>query len=101
MSEHVLSARLYVIIFVVLSLLTILTVGVSFIQLDTWYHVLLGEGIGAIKALLVVLFFMHAIHSPRVTALAIVVSISWLTILFVLTMCDYMTRGLIPYTPGH
>ena len=101
MPEHVLPVRFYVIIGVALWVLTILSVGLSFIELDTWYHVIIGEGIGCIKASLVVLFFMHAVESPRITWIVIVVSIGWLGIMLVLSFCDYMTRGLLPFVPGH
>ena len=60
-----------------------------------------GLVIAAVKASLVVLFFMHAIHSPRVTWCVIVVSIVFLVILFSLTLADVMTRSLVPFMPGH
>lgn len=101
MSEHTLSASVYVLIFAVLVALTFLTVGVSFIPLAGVWHVVVGMGIALVKGTLVVLFFMHAVHSPRITWIVIGAAIVWLMILLVLTLADYMTRGMIPHLPGH
>ncbi|HEY5311655.1 MAG TPA: cytochrome C oxidase subunit IV family protein [Pirellulales bacterium] len=101
MSERVTSVAVYVVVFAALVALTILTVGVSFISLGGVWHVVVGMGIALIKGSLVVLFFMHAVHSPRITWLVIGAAIIWLGILVVLTLSDYMTRGLIPHLPGH
>jgi cytochrome c oxidase subunit 4 len=101
MSEHIMPASVYVLIFAVLVALTLLTVGVSFIPLAGVWHVVVGMGIALIKGSLVVLFFMHAVHSPKITWLVIGAAVVWLMILLVLTLADYMTRGLIPHLPGH
>lgn len=100
--QHVLSVKTYVIVLAVLVALTVLTVGVSFIPLASVWHVVSGLTIAVFKGTLVVLFFMHAIESPRVTWVVIVITIFWLVVvLIVLTMSDYFTRGLIPVMPGH
>ena len=57
--------------------------------------------IAVIKASLVVVFFMHAIHSPHLTWCVILVSMVFLVILFALTLADVMTRSLLPFMPGH
>jgi hypothetical protein len=50
---------------------------------------------------LVVVFFMHALVSSRVTWIVIVVACFWLGLLLVLGMTDYFTRPLPtrPTTP--
>jgi len=48
--------------------------------------------IATVKAALVILFFMHAIHSTRLTWIVIAASFLWLGVLFVLTFADYLTR---------
>ena len=60
-----------------------------------------GMAIAVCKASLVVLFFMHVLVSPRLTWVVIAVACFWLAILFMLTMNDYFSRGMLPYTPGH
>ena len=41
--------------------------------------------IASIKAVLVILFFMHVIHSTRLTWVVVIGSFLWLGVLFVLT----------------
>jgi cytochrome c oxidase subunit 4 len=76
-------------------------VAISFFHISGLWHIVLGLTIALCKASLVVLFFMHAIISPRLTWIVIAVVCFWVGILFVLTLSDYLTRGMIPLTPGH
>jgi cytochrome c oxidase subunit 4 len=89
--------RTYVLVCLILVLLTVLTVSISFIHLSGVGHMV----IGLTKGTLVVLFFMHALLSDRVTWIVIVVASFWLGLLVVLTFCDYLTREMLPYMPGH
>jgi caa(3)-type oxidase subunit IV len=95
------SVTTYVIVCALLIVFTVLTVTVSFFDLPGIWHVVLGLCIGAVKGALVVLFFMHALVSSRVTWIVISVSCFWLGLLLVLGMTDYFTRGLIPFMTGH
>jgi cytochrome c oxidase subunit 4 len=101
MPERILSPLTYLIVYGILIALTLLTVGISFIHLSEIGHIVLGALIGLCKASLVILFFMHALSSPRLTWVVIGVAIFWLGILLVLTLSDYVTRGLVPHMPGH
>lgn len=101
MSERAISPATYLIVFLVLVGLTVLTVAMSFLPLAAHWHVVLGLAIAGLKASLVVLFFMHVLVSHRLTRIAIVVAIGWMTLLLTLTFCDYLTRGMIPFAPGH
>jgi cytochrome c oxidase subunit 4 len=49
-------------------------------------------GIAITKAALVVLFFMHAFYSPKLTGLVILSSIAFFIILVFLTLTDYVSR---------
>lgn len=101
MAERVLSPATYGSVLAVLLLLTALTVGVSFLPLSGAGHIFCGVAIALVKASLVVLFFMHAIVSSRVNWVVIAAAIVWIVVLFSLTLADYATRGMVPYTPGH
>jgi len=102
MSERLLSPVAYVVVLIALMLLTVLTVGLSFVPSSEAVRLASGQGIAVIKASLVVLFFMHALRSPVQTWAVIAVTIFWLAVVFVsLTFSDYLTRGLIPSLPGH
>lgn len=101
MAERSISTKTNIVVCVVLILLTFLTVGVSFLPLPGDGHLTAGLAIGAIKAALVVLVFMHVLISGRLTWVVILVSGFFYLILITLTLADFMSRGLIPYTPGH
>ena len=51
--------------------------------------------IAVFKAVLVVLFFMHAKYSTRLTWVVATAGVFWLGILLALTIGDYLTRGWI------
>jgi cytochrome c oxidase subunit IV len=101
MPERTISIATYVVVWALLVLLTVLTVTVSFFPVGGTWHLVIGLLIGTCKATLVVLFFMHAILSPRLTWSVIVVSCFWLGLLLVLTLTDYFTRDMVPFMPGH
>ncbi len=101
MPEPLIRVRTYVVVCVLLVALTVLTVGLSFWHVPPAWHIVMGLVIAACKASLVVLFFMHALISPRLIWIVISVCSFWLCLLLVLTLCDYFTRGMIPIAPGH
>ena len=51
--------------------------------------------IAVIKALLVILFFMHVYWSSRLTKIYVAAGFIWLIIMVALTLSDYQTRGWI------
>ena len=95
------SVTTYVVVCAILVALTVLTVAVSFFHVPAVWHTVIGLLIAVCKASLVVLFFMHVLISPKLTALVVIVSMFWLGILLVLTYTDYFSRGLVPFMPGH
>jgi cytochrome c oxidase subunit 4 len=102
MSERYFSPAASIIILLILMGLTILTVGLSFVPSSPGVRIAAGQAIAAVKASLVVLFFMHALRSTAQTRAVIAVTLFWLLIVFFsLTFSDYTTRGLIPNLPGH
>jgi cytochrome c oxidase subunit 4 len=101
MAERTISPRTYVTVCALLIVLTFLTVGVSFFPVRGIWHITIGMLIAVCKALLVILFFMHVIISPRLTWIVVIVSVFWLGILLVMTLSDYFTRGMVPFAPGH
>jgi cytochrome c oxidase subunit 4 len=96
MSERVVPPATYYTVFAVLIALTVLTVTLSFFNLGEW-HTVVGVLIGAVKASLVVLFFMHLYYSPRLTWIAAAAGLFWMGILLVLTLSDYISRHFLAY----
>jgi cytochrome c oxidase subunit 4 len=81
----------YLAVFTALAAGTLLTWWVSTIDLG-WMNTPIALIIATTKALLVILFFMHVIHSTRLTWVVVIASFLWLGVLFVLTFADYLTR---------
>ena len=94
MAEHTTSLRTYILIFLALMALTVVTVLVAFQDLGAWNDVV-ALAIAVLKATLVVLFFMHVYHSSRVTKIVVVSGLLWLALLIGLTLSDYLSRGLV------
>jgi len=88
---HVTPLWQYILVFLALAVGTILTVAASRFDLGIW-NTPIALIIATIKAVLVILFFMHVIHSTRLTWVVIIASFLWLLVLFVLTFADYLTR---------
>jgi cytochrome c oxidase subunit IV len=92
MSEHVMSSKFYYTIWIALLGLTVITAAVAFLDLGP-FNVIVALVIATIKALLVVLFFMHVKYaSEKLTKIVIVSAIFWLFLLLALSMADYATR---------
>ena len=91
MSEHIVSPKIYIVIFLTLMVGTTLTVWAAFQNFGA-FNIVIALGIASIKATLVVLFFMHAKYSPRRTQLVVVCAVFWLAIMLALTLSDYSTR---------
>jgi len=89
--HHRASLVAYFAVFFGLMLFTVLTVIASKWNLHQW-NTPLALAIAVIKATLVILWFMHVIHSPRMTWIVVISSFLWLGVLFVLTFSDYLTR---------
>lgn len=92
MEHPVLPARTYLLVFMALLVLAGATVGIAFVDLGDLVNSLLALAIAAIKALLVILFFMHVRYSSQLTKLFVLAGFFWLFILVGLTLTDYLTR---------
>ncbi len=95
-SAPLITPRTYVLVFIALIVLTVATVWLSFMELGPW-HLVAGMGIGVIKAVLVILFFMHVLHSDRLTRLVIAAGFFWLALLIGGTIADYLSRPWLSY----
>jgi cytochrome c oxidase subunit IV len=91
-SEKVISVRVYVGVFIALLALTAITTAVAFVDLGATWNTTLAVTIAMVKALLVILFFMHVRYSRPLTWIFVGAGFFWLAILFVLTLADYATR---------
>jgi cytochrome c oxidase subunit 4 len=93
MSEHIVSVRVYIVIFLALLVGTALTVFAGKQDFPGPLNVVIALTIAVIKATLVVLYFMHVRYSARLIWVILASALFWVGILFALTLSDYLTRG--------
>jgi cytochrome c oxidase subunit 4 len=96
---HVAPKSLYYTIFGALMVFTIITVEVATHNFGI-LNFPVAIGIAITKATLVILFFMHAKYSSRLTKLFVGTAFFFLSILLGLTMTDYLSRGLGTFPGG-
>lgn len=89
--SHVVPQKIYVLVFVTLLCMTLITVDVAFYNFG-WLNIYLALIIATFKATIVVMYFMHVKFSPRLTWLFAVAGLFWMVILLVLMLADYMAR---------
>ena len=100
MPEAEASVRSYFTVYVALLLLVGATTGLAFVNLAPW-SVAVALGIAAVKAILVILYFMHVRFSSNLTRVFVVVGFYWLALLFGGTLGDLLTRpGSPPLVEG-
>jgi cytochrome c oxidase subunit 4 len=96
MSGHIVSIKVYLIIFLALMAGTALTVWAGLQDFPGQLNVIIALTIAVVKATLVVLYFMHVRYSSRLIWVVFASALFWLGILFALTLNDYWTRGWLP-----
>ncbi len=96
MSEHIVSPRVYITIFLVLMAGTGLTVVAAFRDFPGPLNAVVALTIAVVKATFVVLYFMHVRYGSRLIWLIIAAALFWLAIMFALTISDYSTRSWLP-----
>ena len=99
MAGHVSPKSTYYAIFLALMVGTAITVAVAFVNLGS-FNFPVAIGIAVTKATLVILFFMHAKYTSRLTKLFVGTAFFFLAVLLGLTLTDYLSRGLKTYPGG-
>jgi len=95
-SEHIVSPKLYILIFAALMVLTGTTYFAAQVDLNQYFaalNIIVALVIATCKAILVILFFMHAKYSSKRTKLIIISGFFWLAIMLSLTLGDYASRS--------
>jgi cytochrome c oxidase subunit 4 len=90
---HVTPLATYLKTFGALMVLTVITVGASYVDLGTSVNLAIAILIATVKATVVAAFFMHLIHDSRYNALALISSVVFLLIFVGFTMLDTAARG--------
>ena len=90
--HHIVSPIVYIIIGSSLLVLTATTVAASYAEMGI-FNPIVALGIAVVKAMLVVLFFMHVKYSSRLTKLTVAAGLFTFMVLIGMTLADYFTRA--------
>jgi cytochrome c oxidase subunit 4 len=90
--EHIVSGKLYWLIWFILIVCTVLTAWVATIDLGQ-FNTVVALSIATFKASIVVLIFMHVKYtSEKMTKAILIAAVFWLLLLLVLSLTDYSSR---------
>jgi cytochrome c oxidase subunit 4 len=92
--QHVLSVRTNLTVFGVLLALLVLTIAVAYIDLGVM-AIPVAMAIATVKAVLIMLYFMHVRFSSRLIWIFSGAAVFWLFILLALSFNDYLVRGWV------
>lgn len=98
-THHVIPVGVYYKVFSALFVLFILTWAAAYVDLSQYWeplNVIVAMTIAVMKALLIILYFMHVRFSSRLTQLFAMSAFIWLTLLFAFTFGDYFSRPMVP-----
>lgn len=100
MAEHTEEHRhptpgLYLVILIILLIGTCATWAIAFVDLGI-FNPVVALTIAVIKAVLVILFFMHIFYSNKLTKLTVAAGFFWLLIMITMSLSDYLTRAFLP-----
>jgi cytochrome c oxidase subunit 4 len=92
--HHVSPVSLYITIFLLLMVMTGVTVGAAYVDLGA-LNLPVAVAIACFKATIVILYFMHVKYSSKIVKLTAATGFFFLIILFGITITDYMTRNIV------
>ena len=90
--HHIVTPIQYTMVFGTLLLFTLITVGAAFVDLK-WLNPVVALGIACFKAVIVILFFMHAKYQSRLIKMTIGSGFFVFLVLIVMTLSDYISRS--------
>ena len=90
--HHVVGPKTYLLILLALIVLTATTTGVAFLDLGI-LNPIVALGIACLKAVLVILFFMHIRYSSKVMMLTVGAGFFTFLVLITMTLSDYISRN--------
>ena len=92
---HVMPLSMYFGVFAALLVLTVVTVGVSLLGLPPMLAIVVAMAVATVKAVLVVLYFMHLRYENPFYAFIFVSSLFFVALFFVFTLGDLAFRGFV------
>ena len=92
MAENGHGLTFYFIILMALMVLTLATVGAAYIHVSAFWHNFIALAIAAVKATLVIAYFMHVKGSTALVKLSAIGGFFWMAIFFIFILADILTR---------
>lgn len=90
--SHIITVRTYLIVYAALIVLLFATVGGAMLPLGA-LHLPVAMTIAVIKAVMIVLIFMHVYYSSALTKIVSIAALFWAALLLAITLADYFSRG--------
>jgi cytochrome c oxidase subunit 4 len=90
--HHIVGPKTYLSILLALLVLTAITTSAAFINMGV-FSPIVALGIACLKAVLVILFFMHIRYSSKVMMLTVGAGFFTFLVLITMTLSDYISRN--------
>jgi cytochrome c oxidase subunit 4 len=90
--HHIVGPKTYIIIFGTLLTFTAITVAAAFVDLGI-FNPILALAIASIKAVIVILFFMHVFYQSKLIKMTVVAGFFTFLTLVTMTLSDYISRA--------
>jgi len=90
--HHIVTPLQYCYVFGTLLVFTGITVGAAYVDLK-WANPVIALGIACFKAVIVILFFMHAAYQSRLIKMTIASGFFMFLVLITMTLSDYISRA--------
>lgn len=91
-AQHIIPVRTNLIVFGALLGLLVLTIAAAYVNLGV-LAIPVAMTIATVKAVLILLYFMHVRYSPKLVWVFSGAAVFWLGILMALSLNDYVVRG--------
>jgi cytochrome c oxidase subunit 4 len=88
--------RAYILVFVALAALTVITVGVSYLKLNMVLAIIFALSVATVKGSLVACYFMHLISERKLIYAVLILTVIFFVALLFLTLSGYhdVLRGM-------
>ena len=93
--HHVTPLKVYFGVYFTLLILTIVTVGVSYLGLPPTLSIIVAMLVASVKAFFVAAWFMHLLHDTKFNVLLFVASLFFIGAFFVFTISDLASRDRV------
>lgn len=90
--HHIVGPGTYIKVYVTLLIFTGITVAAAFVDLHI-FNPILAVAIACIKAVIVILFFMHVIFQSKLIKMTVAAGFFTFLILITMTLTDYISRA--------